>query len=684
MHKNRYIIIGGDSFLGSHIISHLEKNCQRVITTSRNQGAISDKCIHLDLNDDIAHWKCPDDIEVAILCAAITSIDQCRLYPDKSRFINVKQTVALASKLVKQGVFIVFPSTNLIFNGQSPKQKPNDRVSPVTEYGRQKVLTEQRLMTLSPHIAIVRFTKILAKDTSLITNWIEKLKNKKVIHPFEDMVLAPVSIGFATNAIIQIAKHKLSGVSHISASKDITYKQLASYIAKKIGVSQQYIQSGKACNSGLKFEVIPKHTTLDTTRLEKELGLKPPDVFEAIDSLYNSVNRKSDNQLPHQSEVNATCHICQSSQVIEVKEYRNFVRVSSDCRSMPKGGKLGVCQSCGCVQKIIDDDFQSECERIYESYSVYYQAEGEEQRSFGEESGLSQFRSERILSELFKDTTLPKQGTLLDIGCGNGNLLRSFSKFYPLWSLSGSELNNKYKSTVMAIPNVKAFHTCDIGTISDQNDMITMLHCLEHIVDPISFLKKVSEKIKQEGLMLIEVPDFKQNPFDLIIADHCSHFDMQYLKLLLRHAGFEILIAADDYVSKELTFLVRKSKNQSFNDKLLQKHASYEKIRRSLVWLKKTKMKALSVSEQGNLGLFGTSIAGAWLASELGHVVTFFVDEDPSRIGKEFMGRKIYHPDDVPKNSYVFLAFPNIIANKIWERMRHCKANFCLPYPHKE
>ena len=97
-----------------------------------------------------------------------------------------------------------------------------------------------------------------------------------------------------------------------------------------------------------------------------------------------------------------------------------------------------------------------------------------------------------------------------------------------------------------------------------------------------------------------------------------------------------------------------------------------------MVWLKKTKMKGLSVSEQGNLGLFGTSIAGAWLASELGHVVTFFVDEDPSRIGKKFMGRKIYHPDDVPPDSYVFLAFPNIIANKIWKRMRHFKANFYL------
>ncbi len=159
--------------------------------------------------------------------------------------------------------------------------------------------------------------------------------------------------------------------------------------------------------------------------------------------------------------------------------------------------------------------------------------------------------------------------------------------------------------------------------------------------------------------------------------------DVQYLKLLLRHAGFEILIAADDYVSKELTFLIRKSKNRSFNDKLLQQHSSYEKVRQSLVWLKKTTMKALSVSEQGNLGLFGTSIAGAWLGGELGQVVKFFVDEDPSRIGNKFMGRKIYHLDDVLPDSYIFLAFPNIIANKIWERMRHCKAKFCLPPPYQ-
>jgi trans-aconitate methyltransferase len=338
-----------------------------------------------------------------------------------------------------------------------------------------------------------------------------------------------------------------------------------------------------------------------------------------------------------------------------------------------------VCRSCGCVQKFIDNDFKCDCKTIYNSYSVYHQSQGQEQRVFEQSHGESRSRSELLLAKVSKQFNFPSKGCLLDIGCGNGNLLRSFSKLFPSWVLAGSELSEKYKRVIEQIKNVKAFYSCDVEEIHGQYDMITMLHCLEHIINPVNFLKKLRNKITPEGLLLVELPDYTQNPFDLIIADHCSHFYMENVTDLFRISGFDIKIASNNYISKELTFLVCKNENDRKTINKKKENSSFQNITRALQWLRQIVDEASKIGGQGRFGLFGTSIAATWLCSELGDVVTFFVDEDPNRINTEFMGRKVYHPEDVPGEWNVFIALPFPIARDVWKRMKSCKAAFYLP-----
>lgn len=282
----RYMIIGGDGFLGHSIAKRLRESGTRVITTSRKMQNLSDSCIYLDLTEDISSWEVPDDVDTVFICAAVTSIGQCRSHPKKSRKINIENTIQIASKLIKNGISVVFPSTNLVFDGLQPLCKVDDSACPLTEYGRQKDEAEKGLIKLGGNIVIARFTKIFGPETPLVLNWIEQLKRGIIIHPFSDMALAPVSIDFAVNALIEIAYIKSHGNWHISTKEDITYEELARHLARRIGVSQQYIQPIKAIDSGLAFESIPKYTALDTSRLQKELGINPPSPFDTIDSIF--------------------------------------------------------------------------------------------------------------------------------------------------------------------------------------------------------------------------------------------------------------------------------------------------------------------------------------------------------------------------------------------------------------
>jgi SAM-dependent methyltransferase len=374
-----------------------------------------------------------------------------------------------------------------------------------------------------------------------------------------------------------------------------------------------------------------------------------------------------------------SCHICQRGEIVLVDAFSSLKQVTSDCRPWKSGGGLGICKSCGFVQKIADDSFLSDCDEIYQTYAVYHQADGQEQRVFEQSQGVSRTRSESILSQLQAQYKLPPEGTLLDFGCGNGNLLKSFSRLFPNWTLSGLEFDEKNRGVIEEIAHVHAFHSCALPDVPGRFDMISMIHCLEHMIKPVRFLRQVREKLNPGGFVLVEIPDYTRNPFDLVIADHCTHFDVCSVSCLLEQCGFEQLVVATEFVPKEITLLVRENDQDKGGPPTTAAKDSQRRLAKAIAWLGENIASATRIAARGPLGVFGTSIAGTWLYNEMKEKVAFFVDEDPARIGKRFMNRPIYHPSALPNEGAVYIPLPYEIAKEIAERLRIYGDRFVIP-----
>jgi len=383
------------------------------------------------------------------------------------------------------------------------------------------------------------------------------------------------------------------------------------------------------------------------------------------------------------SALDIRCHVCGDSAVDIVPGYEVFRGVTSDCRPWHRGGRLCVCRSCGCVQKVTDHVWQSEVDKIYQAYSIYHQGDGVEQAVFDELSGQPSARSECLLQHLRIDVELPKKGRLLDVGCGNGALLRAFSRLLPLWSLAGTELNDKYRPVVESIDRVEAFYTCPPDQVPGTYNLIALIYVLEHIIGPREFIAGLQAKLENGGLLVLQLVEFLQNPFDLLIVDHCTHFTVATATELIWSAGYQVVSVATDWVPKELTIVARKAGYRQMDRADHVSSFSFESVARCLQWLESVVVTARQISAKGTFGLFGTSIAGTWLFSELESVVSFFVDEDPNRAGKTHMGLPILHPRDVPRDSHVFIALPTRLAENIQARMKGMKYGFnCyLPPP---
>jgi 2-polyprenyl-3-methyl-5-hydroxy-6-metoxy-1,4-benzoquinol methylase len=386
------------------------------------------------------------------------------------------------------------------------------------------------------------------------------------------------------------------------------------------------------------------------------------------------------NSLPPPGDAALLCHVCASPDLELLAEYGAFRRVTSDCKPWPAGGRLGACRACGCIQKVIDQAWRAEIQEIYGAYTIYSQSGGVEQAVFSPGSGAAAPRSHGLLARLRTGTFLPRHGRLLDVGCGNGAFLRAFSALIPGWSFMGTELSDQYRSVVEGIAGVEALHTGPLEQVPGRFDLVVLMHALEHIPAPVEILAGLAGKLHPTGLLLVEVPDHLQNPFDLLIADHSTHFTAATLRAVIARAGYRADLIATDWMPKELTALARPGAGHAAGAPPAAPPAGTSAAR-SLAWLRSVITVARAVARSGSFGLFGSSIAATWLDSELGEAVGFFVDEDPSRQGRTHLGRPIYHPSEVPEKSQVFIALPAPLALAVKLRMEKDYPTGCYHLP---
>lgn len=373
----------------------------------------------------------------------------------------------------------------------------------------------------------------------------------------------------------------------------------------------------------------------------------------------------------------ARCHLCDAPDPTAVEHFKRLGRVTSDCVPWPAGGELAVCLACGTIQRPITPAWEAEAKEIYDSYSIYYQSGGVEQSVFDATSGSGEVRSGRLLRRLSEEFRLPPVGRALDLGCGNGATLRELSQLMPGWSLAGTEVNLKYQHTIESIRGVEKLYARGLDEVPGVFDLVTMIHVLEHIPSPTSALLGVRDKLSPEGLLLVQVPDCRRNPFDLLVADHSTHFTAETLEGLIRRSGYEVLTVATDWVSKELTVIARPA-GQSEPLKC-DAADSLALATRSVEWLSEVVDAADRCSRLGKFGLFGTSIASMAVFGGLRDRVEFFIDEDANRIGRSVQGRPVFHPSQAPEGGHVYLALAPEVAQSVFRRLRNVVPNLHRP-----
>jgi SAM-dependent methyltransferase len=343
--------------------------------------------------------------------------------------------------------------------------------------------------------------------------------------------------------------------------------------------------------------------------------------------------------------------------------------------------RVPSCRSCGLAQKRIDAGWRSEAERVYASYALYHQtADGTEQVIFDQATGKGLPRSELMFTALLERFALAGRGRMLDLGCGTGPTLRAFARLMQGWELNGFDPHLSDRERVRRIPGVKQVYEGSLEQIDGAFALVSAVHVLEHVTEPLAFLRGARRLLQQDGLFLVQVPYFPDTPFDFAVFDHCSHFTVRGIERLFGAAGLKVELVSTSVLPKEITVVARPADAEGAlsapSDAWLAEDALA--VQACLDWLQSLRAQALA-QPGDRVGVFGTSIGGNWLLGVLGEKIAFFVDEDPGRAGSTYRDRPVYAPSQVPAGARVLMPLPHALAQRLKERLSPEHFELVLP-----
>ncbi len=277
----RCLVIGADGSIGSALGLALGRRGHGVVTTTRRTEVARHGSIFLDLARPL-----PDlpELDVAIICAAMARLDECRRAPELAQRVNVTAPLELGRSFVRAGARVILLSTAAVFDGNEAHVEESAKPRPRSTYGRLKAEAEARLLDLGSLVSVLRLTKVLTPHAGVLSQWIAQLGDGKTVRALSDRRLAPLTVTHAVDAILALIENGEGGIYHASGAADISYADAARFVAVGIGVASDRIEAVHAAEEN-ETELMP-FTSLATGRLSRLGSFVAPEPLSVLGDVY--------------------------------------------------------------------------------------------------------------------------------------------------------------------------------------------------------------------------------------------------------------------------------------------------------------------------------------------------------------------------------------------------------------
>jgi 2-polyprenyl-3-methyl-5-hydroxy-6-metoxy-1,4-benzoquinol methylase len=230
-----------------------------------------------------------------------------------------------------------------------------------------------------------------------------------------------------------------------------------------------------------------------------------------------------------------SCNLCDSN---------TFELVKNELRDDKLKYKVFSCSKCGHIQ-LLPKPHEEEDREFYNNNQQDKNRQKEiDYEKLRTNNLFDTNRHVRLIKELSPDVNC----AILDIGSGYGFFLSELYK-HGYKHVTGIEISAERRSIALRHSSLN-FMDYDInnpGGDIGQFDIVTLFHVLEHMADPVAFLRNIRRLMNPKGVIICEVPNVREmlldncreyNDFYWIRA-HVNYFSDKTLSDCLNKAGYE-------------------------------------------------------------------------------------------------------------------------------------------------
>jgi len=294
--KLKVLVTGSAGLVGQQVVKDLSNTHQVFSCYNESKPEYGDS-VKMDLKNremisSILTEKKPD---IVIHLGAMTGVDLCEKEKTSASEINTKATEIIAKECSKLNSFLVYVSTDYVFDGNLGMYKEDDVTNPLGFYGESKLEGEKVVQNFSTNWCIARTSTPfgLHPTKKSFPMWvIENLQKQKQIDILIDQFTSPTYIPNLSRMLIEISERRITGIIHAAGASKISRYQMAGMISDKLNLDGTFLKQ-ISINKMKWVAQRPKDSSLDVSRASSILNEKPQKIDQSLNLFIDEMKSKN-------------------------------------------------------------------------------------------------------------------------------------------------------------------------------------------------------------------------------------------------------------------------------------------------------------------------------------------------------------------------------------------------------
>jgi len=137
-----------------------------------------------------------------------------------------------------------------------------------------------------------------------------------------------------------------------------------------------------------------------------------------------------------------------------------------------------------------------------------------------------------------------KASAVLDIGCNDGTLLRSYPESTKRFGVDPSDIARTIAPPITVVPTVFPSATAGAAFGTQKFDVVTSIAMFYDLEDPVGFARAIEAVLAPGGIWIFEMSYLpmmlETNSFDTICHEHLEYYSLTVIEFILAKAGLRL------------------------------------------------------------------------------------------------------------------------------------------------